>query len=149
MGVALTKQGNKNESAKDRLAQAFREALKPIVKSSAHVDTLVDTLMDAITGKFIVGVREPKPRRETHRALSLRLPEIGTSWTYERHDKTYRLTVEGEHLVKMEYDGKVERYESLKAAATAILGYVPGVSGWSFFFGHMNHKEVQERYGDR
>lgn len=152
MGAALGKKHTQEpENAKDKLAQAFREALASKVKSTVMLDQMVESLMDAVTGRFIVGVRKPKPRRETHRALMRRLPDVGTKWTYQHKEIAYNLQVVGEHAVavwKEHGDGK-EIYESLKAAAIAILGYVPSVGGWQFFFGSMSREEVQERYGDR
>lgn len=129
----------------DRLADAIRETARPYV-GGQNLDAVVGALVKVLRAQFVVGIRKPKPRRQTERAISMRLPAVGVTWTYSHKGKRYVLTVTGEHELTVECDGAPVRFESLKAAAKAILGYQPSVGGWRFFFGTAEHDEVARRH---
>ena len=137
-------------STKDKLETAVREALTKAMGKRAPemVDDVTEAMMEALRGQFAIGVRRPRPRRETARALSMRLP-VGVEFTHRRKGKVYTLRVVNDRAVDLECEGEVTRYESLKAVATAILGYAPSVGGWQFFFGTLDYAEVVERYGKK
>jgi hypothetical protein len=135
----------------DRFGEAVEDALRPhlAVGRKTTTDLLeqaVEAVVDAMRGRFIIGVRKPRPRKQTERALSLRLP-VGIEISATHKGKVHTVRVIGEHQVELECEGKIERYESLKAVAVAIQGYPPSVSGWRFFFGTLSYEEVVARYG--
>ena len=137
----------------DRLEDAIREALKPHLYVGRKVTTdLLETVTEAAVAAlrqgFAVGTRHRRPRRETHRALMMRLPEVGVCLPFTKRGQTYHVRIVGENAVDLEReDGTVVRYETLKAVATAIAGYTVSVSGWQYFFGGMSREEVSARYG--
>jgi hypothetical protein len=130
-----------------RLQDVIRETLRPHLSSTGNLDQVTEALLLALRGRFAVAVRRPKPRLDTPRARAHRLPEVGVAWTFTRRGVTYSLRITGDHELEVEYNGHVERFESLKAAARAICGYSPSVGGWVFFFGTLDHAEVSARYG--
>lgn len=137
---------------RDRLEQVVREALKPHLTvgrktSTEMLESATEVVVDALRRRFAIGARRPRPRRETPRALAARLPDAGVVITTHRKGHDYTVRVVGEHAVELECDGRVEGYESLRAVATAIMGYAPSVGGWQFFFGTMTRAEVSARYG--
>lgn len=128
------------------LEGAVRETLSRYVTGGA-LEEMTDILVTVIKGRFVVGTRKPRPRRETQRALMMRLPDVGVEWTIARNTLMYTLRIATDHCVELDTGGELKRYPSLKAVATAIQGYPPSVSGWQFFFGLMSREEVLERYG--
>lgn len=152
MGAAR-QQEQHGEKVMDRFGETVEEALKPhlAVGRKTTTDMLeqaVEAVVDAIRkGRFIIGLRKPRPRKTTQRALSLILPEVGVEISTTHKGKVYTMRVVGEHELELECDGKIERYTSLKAVATAIIGYPPSYSGWRHFFGTLSHEEVAARYG--
>lgn len=136
---------------RDKLEEIVRETLRPHLAvgqktSTQMLETVTEAIVDVLRSQFVVGTRRPRPRRETERALSLRLPPIGAAWEFKRRGRIYQLRVVSEMAIEVEVDGEASRYESLKAAAVSIIGYTPSVSGWRFFFGSMSHDEVSARY---
>lgn len=136
----------RDESRVDRLRDTIRETLRPHLSSPAKLDELAEALLLALRGQWVMSPRRPRPRLETPRAISLRLPEVGVAWTMIRRGIHYSLRITGDHELEVAYNGHIERYESLKAAARAICGYPPSVSGWVFFFGSLSREEVSARY---
>lgn len=116
-------------------------------KSQVVLDEVVERVADAMRGKMVLGIRRPKERKTTRRALSMRLPEVGVTFPHEHNGKRYTVSVVEANMVELEdSEGKVERYRTLKAVAFAILGYQPPIGGWRFFFGGLSSEEVSTRY---
>lgn len=146
MGMVARKT-SEHESVRGKLEQVIREALKPALKAGTSLEEIVEAVADAMRGKLILGIRRPKERKTTRRALSLRLPEVGVVFPYEHNGKRYLVSVVEDGVMEVEVNGVMERYKSLKAVAFAILGYSPPIGGWRFFFGGMSWDEVNTRYG--
>jgi hypothetical protein len=131
---------------KDRLSETIRETVRPHVIPGKNIDALVEALVKVLRSDYVVGIRRPRPRRETDRALSMRLPPVGSTWTTTHRGRTYTLRVLGEHLLECSCgDDDVKRFESLKAAAVHICGYSPSVGGRRFFFGLATNDEIAEQ----
>jgi len=146
MTAARRVEGTHDVGLRDRLEETVKETLRPYLVSTAKLEIMTEALVDVLRSQFVIGTRRPRPRRETERALSLRLPQVGTAWEHHRKGRIFRLRVTSETTVEVEVDDTTNRYESLKAAAIAICGYTPSVSGWIFFFGGMLREEVAARY---
>lgn len=149
MGMAARKpeDGGEHESVRNKLEQILRDALRPkLGPRSMLLEELVEVCADAMRGKMILGIRRPKERKTTRRALAQRLPEVGVSFPYEHKGKRYQVSIVEGDMIEVECEGHVERYKTLKQVLTAILGYPKSIGGWQFFFGSLSSEEVSKRY---
>lgn len=144
MSMAVSK--SEKAPIRDRLEDAVRETLKAHLKAGDTLDVLTEELVTALRGRFSLIERHRKPRKDTPRALAQRLPEAGVSWKYTRGTRVYTILVVDEHTVVLQEGESEKRLQSLKAVATEILGYYPGIGGWRYFFGEMSYDEVSARY---
>jgi hypothetical protein len=130
----------------DRLAEAIREVATGYLKSPRDLEEMTEALVTTLRGRFSIGARVSRPRRDTPLALSQRLPETGVTWDYVNRGKTYSIHVVSVATVECVVDGELRRFRTLKALAKSILGYAPAVGGWRFFFGSLSPSEVNTRY---
>lgn len=127
------------------LENLVRDALRPYVSEQA-LEAATNGMIAALRGRVVVGMRQARPKRETERALAMRLPDVGVAWDHKRGGRRYHLRVLDEHTVELDDGEQATRFPSLKAVATAICGRPPGVGGWKFFFGPLTHEEVTAKY---
>lgn len=147
MGMAARKQPGEHGTVKDKLEQVLRGVLGPKLGPGSQLEELVSALASAMRGTMILGVRRPKQRKTTQRAIAMRLPEVGVTFPFLHKGQHYRISiVEGEMVELRDEAGEVRLFRTLKAVADAILGYDIPVGGWRFFFGGLSSEEVSSRY---
>lgn len=150
-GIRREEHETDGPGVRGQLEEALRDALRPLLavgrKATLNLlDEITDAAVDVLRRRFIVGVRRPRERRQTARALALRLPEVGVQIDKTHKGVTYSVRIVANGVELCEGDGPAERFESLKAVTVRILGYAPSVSGWRYFFGEMSSEEVTARY---
>lgn len=131
------------------LAEALRDALRG--KTSPELlEAATSAAAESVRRRFAMQRRRERPRKTTQRALSMVLPAVGVAISVTHKGQVYTVSIIEGDIVRLELEGEViGQFNTLKAAAFSILGYMPSMGGWRFFFGQATHAEVEARYGKR